>query len=88
MGKNNEFTFENIKLCMIHRIQNIQKPVGHKFFPNWQVPAYKLQVSPLSEEHYYETFHMPKWCKAEKQLPLIYTEIFSSISRPKKQCFS
>ena len=33
----------------------------------------------------YETFHKPKWCKAKKQLPLIYMENFLSVPRPQIQ---
>lgn len=35
-------------------------------------------------EHGYEIFHMPKWHKAKKRLPLIYMEIFWRILRPQK----
>lgn len=34
-------------------------------------------------EHSYETFHNPKWQKAEKQLLLHLYEIFLSVPRPK-----
>ena len=35
-------------------------------------------------EHDYEIFHMPKWHKAKKQLPLIYMENFLTALRSKK----